>query len=124
MAQIIWTEPAILDLNDIAEYIALDKISAAQKLVQKVFVKVKRLALFPESGKQPTELSDTRYQEMVVGPCRIFFRYESRSDKPFIPLAFPTMGSTVITLKSDKAIPPKSAQPRVKTHVWSSERAL
>ena len=25
MAQIIWTEPALLDLNEIAEYIALDK---------------------------------------------------------------------------------------------------
>lgn len=27
MAQIIWNEPALLDLNEIAEYIALDKPS-------------------------------------------------------------------------------------------------
>jgi len=37
MAQIIWTEPALSDLDAIAEYIALDKPSAAMKLVQKVF---------------------------------------------------------------------------------------
>ncbi len=37
MAQIIWTEPALLDLNEIAEYIAIDKPSAAIRLVQKVF---------------------------------------------------------------------------------------
>jgi len=35
MAQVIWTEPALQDLNEIAEYIALDKISAANKLVKK-----------------------------------------------------------------------------------------
>ncbi len=37
MAQIIWTEPALQDLNDIAEYIAFDKVSTAKHLVQKVF---------------------------------------------------------------------------------------
>ena len=39
MAQVIWTEPALLDLNEIAEYIALDKITAAKKFVQKVIFK-------------------------------------------------------------------------------------
>jgi len=38
MAQVIWTEPALQDLNEIGEFIALDKISAANKLVQKVFI--------------------------------------------------------------------------------------
>ena len=84
MAQIIWTEPAILDLKEIAEYIALDKISAAKKLVQKVFSKVERLELFPESGKSPPELAQTRYQEIIIGPCRIFFRYESNNETVYI----------------------------------------
>lgn len=39
MAQVIWTEPALQDLNEIVEYIALDKINAANKLVQKIFTK-------------------------------------------------------------------------------------
>ena len=37
MAQIIWTEPALSDLDAIADYIALDKPEAARRLVQRVF---------------------------------------------------------------------------------------
>ncbi|WP_274011880.1 type II toxin-antitoxin system RelE/ParE family toxin, partial [Vibrio parahaemolyticus] len=47
MAEIIWTEPALSDLNDIAEYIALENIVAAKQLVQTIFSKVERLEAFP-----------------------------------------------------------------------------
>ncbi len=76
MAQIIWTEPALLDLNEIAEYIALDKPGAARHLVQKVFSKTERLEKFPESGRKPAELKKSRYREIIVDPCRIFYRIE------------------------------------------------
>ena len=77
MAQIKWTEPALNDLNEIAEYIALDKPSAAKKLVQDTFKSVKRLKDFPNSGKIPAELQNSRYREIVVGPCRVFYRVDS-----------------------------------------------
>ena len=76
MAQIIWTEPALQDLNDIAEHIALDKVSAARRLVQKVFSSVERLQQFPKSGRTPPELEKSRYLEVIVNPCRIFYRIE------------------------------------------------
>jgi len=76
MAQVIWTEPALQDLNEIAEFIALDKISAANKLVQKVFTTTERLEKFPKSGRKPPELENTRYLELIVNPCRIFYRLE------------------------------------------------
>ena len=76
MAQIIWTEPALIDLNEIAEYIALDTPSAANNLVNKVFSSIDRLEQFPESGRKPLELKKTRYREIIVGPCRIFYRNE------------------------------------------------
>ena len=76
MAQIVWTEPALLDLEEIAEYIALDKIDAAKRLVRKVFSSTDRLEKFPESGRKPPELEDSRYREIIVGPCRIFYRVE------------------------------------------------
>ena len=82
MAQIIWTEPALLDLNEIAEYIALDKPGAASHLVQKVFSKTERLEEFPESGRKPPELKKSRYKEILVDPCRIFYRLEK--DKVYI----------------------------------------
>jgi hypothetical protein len=44
MAQIIWTESALQDLNDIAEYIAIENVVAAEQLVETVFAKVERMA--------------------------------------------------------------------------------
>lgn len=76
MAQIKWTEPALEDINKIAEYIALDKPSAAKRLVQNIFESVKRLKEFPDSGRVPIEISDSRYRELIVGPCRIFYRVD------------------------------------------------
>lgn len=76
MAEIIWTEPALSDLNDIAEYIALENILAAKQLVQTVFTKVERLEMFPESGRIPPELEHLNYREMVASPCRVFYKQE------------------------------------------------
>ncbi len=82
MARLIWTEPALLDLDAIADYIALDDVSAAQRLVKKVFERVDLLASFPESGRQPPELQHMPYREIIIGPCRIFYRIEK--DKVYI----------------------------------------
>ncbi len=76
MARLIWTEPALLDLDEIAEYIALDDPMAASRYVQKVFDRVELLEAYPKSGKRPAELPRTSYREVVVAPCRIFYRVE------------------------------------------------
>ncbi len=78
MAEVIWTEPALLDLDKIAEYIALDKPDAAKKLVGDVFSKTKRLELFPKSGRKPPELNKTRYREVLIPPCRVFYRIDGK----------------------------------------------
>ena len=75
MAEIVWTEPALIDLNIIAEYIAFDKESAAKTFVQKVLSEVELLSNFPKMGKVPQELNEeTPYRELVISPCRIFYR--------------------------------------------------
>lgn len=76
MAQVIWTEPALTDLDEIAEYIALDKVEAARHLVKKVFDNTGQLELFPEMGRKPPELKDPTYREIIVNPCRIFYRLD------------------------------------------------
>jgi len=73
---LIWTAPALPDLDEIAEYIALDDSAAASRYVQKVFDRVERLEAHPKSGKRPPELARTPYREVVVAPCRIFYRIE------------------------------------------------
>ena len=82
MAQIIWTEPALSDLEAIAEYIAIDKPPAASQLVKKIFSSTDRLERFPESGRRPPELKNSKYRELIVKPCRIFYRVDA--DKVFI----------------------------------------
>jgi toxin ParE1/3/4 len=79
MAKIIWTEPALIDLNEIAEYIALDKPTAASSLVQKIFTKTERLEDFPNSGRNPPELKKSRYKEIIINPCRIFYRVDGNN---------------------------------------------
>ena len=74
MAQIVWTEPALIDLEEIASYIALDKTSAAENLVQKTFDAVERLKQHTNSGRTPPELQNSHFQEIIVDPCRIFYR--------------------------------------------------
>lgn len=74
MAQLIWTIPALHDLNEIAEYISLENIDAAKKLVSSVFGAVEILEDFPSSGRFPPELTGTQYREIVCNPCRIFYK--------------------------------------------------
>ncbi len=76
MARLVWTEPALADLEAIADYIALDNPAAASRLVQRVFESVERLESFPSSGKRPPEMPRTSYREIVVGPCRVFYRVQ------------------------------------------------
>ena len=77
MARIVWADPALDDLEEIAEYIALDDEDAAKRLVRRVFEAVERLRNFPDSGRRPPELGRSRYRELVVGPCRIFYRHDN-----------------------------------------------
>ena len=78
MAEVIWAEPALQELNAIAEYIALDYPAAASRLVEEVFDKTDRLEDFPQSGRIPPELPNSVYREVVVPPCRIFYREDER----------------------------------------------
>jgi toxin ParE1/3/4 len=78
MAEIIWTEPALQELDAIAEYIALDNPAAASDLVKDIFNKTERLENFPKSGRIPPELPDSVYREVVVPPCRIFYREDEQ----------------------------------------------
>lgn len=78
MAGLIWTEPALHDLNAIAEYIALDNLDAAKRLIKNIIRAVETLEEFPESGRCPPELKGTQYREKIVGPCRIFYRQEKK----------------------------------------------
>lgn len=79
MAQVVWTEPALADLEAIADYIALENLTAARALVQRIVQHIGQLADHPESGSRPKELgSRSRYRQIVEPPCRIFYRFDGK----------------------------------------------
>lgn len=76
MAEIVWTEPALADLDAIADYIALENPAAAAELVKRIFGHVGQLADHPDSGSRPSELKRSRYRQIVESPCRVFYRHD------------------------------------------------
>lgn len=87
MAALIWTEPALQDLDAIADYIALDNRTAARELVRRVFQPVEQLQSHPDSGSVPSELrrSSRRYRQIVEPSCRVFYRYDRRLSEYLYP---------------------------------------
>ncbi|MCA9440888.1 MAG: type II toxin-antitoxin system RelE/ParE family toxin [Candidatus Omnitrophica bacterium] len=79
MAKVIWTDRALIDLDEIADYIAIDRQGAAERLVQRIFERVEGLAEFPESGRVPPELEGSHFREVIVDPCRVFYRFKGKS---------------------------------------------
>jgi toxin ParE1/3/4 len=77
MAEVVWTEPALSDLDAIADYIALENPDAGRELVQRIFRHVAQLASHPRSGPKPRELRGWRYRQIVEPPCRVFYREDS-----------------------------------------------
>lgn len=77
MAEIVWTEPAIADLEAIADYIAIQDPEAAKAVVRRIVTHVKQLADHPKSGPRPKELGPkSRYRQIVEPPCRVFYRHD------------------------------------------------
>lgn len=69
--KIIWSPLAVERASEIAEYIALDKPSAAEKWISTLFSKVEKLASSPKLGRVVPEIGDQQFREMTYGNYRI-----------------------------------------------------
>ncbi len=76
---IVWTDPALDAMDDIAAWIALDGQPAAARLVTRVLKTVERLRTMPNSGRHVPELPKGRYREIIVPPVRVIYRLEGTS---------------------------------------------
>ncbi len=73
MNQIVWTDPAISDLDGIHEYISRDSEIYANSVLSEIFHSVDRLALYPESGRAVPELGNDGTREIIVGSYRVMY---------------------------------------------------
>lgn len=78
----IWSNIAEKDLTNIIEYIALDSMSNAVKVYEKIKEKVSSLYFSPDRGRIVPELRDhgiLQYRELIIPPWRILYRISEKN---------------------------------------------
>lgn len=74
MAEVRWTDSALLDIDSIAEYIAEDSEKYAGIQVERFFKEAEILEKHPYAGRIVPELNDQYIREIVLGNYRIIYR--------------------------------------------------
>lgn len=72
-----WTERAIADLEEIGDYIARNKPSAAAGWVQELIAGAERAALLPFGGRRVPELARDDIREVRKPTYRVVYRVTS-----------------------------------------------
>jgi toxin ParE1/3/4 len=74
MAQLIWAEPALRQLEAIVDYISLDKPLAAKRVAQLVFDAAGNVERFKLIGRPIPEFPASNYRQLWISPCWIYYR--------------------------------------------------
>lgn len=77
--KIIWTEPAIADLEAIKTYIARDSEIYANAVILEIFEATERLETFPRSGRIVPEFNESDTREVIVGNYRVIYDISGES---------------------------------------------
>jgi plasmid stabilization system protein ParE len=76
--KIIWSPLAIDRASEIADYIAKDKPSAAEKWINSLFSKVNQLKLSAGIGRIVPEIKNNQFRELIYGNYRIIYHIEKK----------------------------------------------
>lgn len=77
MAQsLTWSNEALDDIDDIAEYIARDSVYYAQRVVQQIFELGDTLLDQPELGRIVPELNDPKVRERFIFSYRLIYEID------------------------------------------------
>lgn len=71
--KIVWTEPAILDLESIHTFIARDEEVYANAVLLEIINAVDQLIEFPKSGRKVPEQDNENIRELIVGNYRVIY---------------------------------------------------
>jgi addiction module RelE/StbE family toxin len=82
VAEVVWTNNALADLSEIAEYIANNSTKYAELTVYKLYYKVEILFTHPRVGRIVPETEQENLRELIEGNYRII--YEIVNDNIFI----------------------------------------
>ena len=75
--KVIWSDPALQELEHIREYIAHDNPMNAEKFVVELLDYVSlRVSDFPLSGRKILEINDPIYRELIFGSYRAMYSFK------------------------------------------------
>jgi len=74
MATVAFTEQALNDINDIADYISHDSLHFARMQAEKIFNRAILLETHPLIGRVVPELSIKSIREVIEGNYRVIYR--------------------------------------------------
>jgi len=77
MAEVIWSEPAVSQLESILGYISLDKPTAARAVATKIVEATDQVERFVRLGRPITEFPHKDYRQVWLKPCWIYYRIDS-----------------------------------------------
>jgi toxin ParE1/3/4 len=80
MAEIIWTEFALEDLQSVYDYIAEDSRFYAGRFVDKLVDRVEILIDHPKSGRIVPEFENELIRELIEGNYRLIYKLETFTD--------------------------------------------
>ncbi|MBY8980605.1 MAG: type II toxin-antitoxin system RelE/ParE family toxin [Candidatus Lokiarchaeota archaeon] len=73
MVKIKWTNHALEELDDIANYISKDSPKYAQILVKQIYEMVSHLKQYPKLGRKVPEYGDPKLREILYKTYRIIY---------------------------------------------------
>lgn len=76
MAKVIWTTPALDDLQDIISFISKDSKVYAERFGARIIRTPRRLVQFPLSGRVVPEFKNDAIRELIYGAYRIIYTIE------------------------------------------------
>ena len=76
--KIVWTKPAIADLESIREYIARDSEYYAKRFIEKIIKSVEKLEKFPKIGRRVPETAEAYIRELLFYNYRIIYKIEGK----------------------------------------------
>jgi toxin ParE1/3/4 len=79
VAEVVWTEPALSQLEEIFAYIALDKPGAAQAVARRIFAETQHLARFLRLGRRIPEVPYPQYRQVWITPCWFYYRIDGEN---------------------------------------------
>lgn len=74
--KVIWSPRAIDRISEIAKYISKDNPRAAERWIDAIFERVKKLEKFPQIGRMVSEANRKEIRENLFENYRIVYRYD------------------------------------------------